>query len=192
MQALVLNPTQVAQWHALIDEAQKSTHHDLGEELESYLVFLLIRFTTQPDLANRILALDYLESMQQHGKRRINALKNVGDHCLLFSGLFPQRAKHRQVKLSYFINLGRSAYQELSNNTRPSTTSLFNALSLHFIALMDTLHSIRALGNTPCLDPLQAYELWRDTGSEYALKTLSQKGDPCPVAILDNDPSIRH
>lgn len=173
MQELVLNPTQLSQWHALISEAQENTASSLDEELESYLIFLLIRFTTKADIAERFLALDYLESLQKYGKQRSNKLKDVGDHCLLFSGLFPQIAKQRRVKISYFVDLGRSAYRELSSNSEQHF-DLFNELAHRFVLLMDVLQAIRKLdANHPTLEPLHAYDLWTDTGSQQALNTLS-------------------
>lgn len=173
MQELILNPTQLSQWHALISEAQENTASSLDEELESYLIFLLIRFTTKADIAERFLALDYLESLQKYGKQRSNKLKDVGDHCLLFSGLFPQIAKQRRVKISYFVDLGRSAYRELSSNSEQHF-DLFNELAHRFVLLMDVLQAIRKLdANHPTLEPLHAYDLWTDTGSQQALNTLS-------------------
>ena len=45
MSELYLQPTPVAQWHALVNEAQLGCDVELGEELESYLVFMLMRFS---------------------------------------------------------------------------------------------------------------------------------------------------
>jgi hypothetical protein len=193
MQELVLNPTQISQWHALVNEAQQNANCKLEEELESYLVFLLIRFTTKPDIADRVLALDYLESLQKHGKNRLTGLKDVGDQCLLYSGLFPQRAKRRRVKISYFVDLGRSAYREISDQTSSNINSLFLELAHSFVLLMDVLQSMRTLGaNQSYLEPLQAYDLWQDTGSKQAFKTLIQSGDSLPVNLIDGDKPISH
>ena len=53
MKSLVLQPTDTAQWHALVAEAQHACQHTLTETLESYLVFMLMRFTGRHDLVAR-------------------------------------------------------------------------------------------------------------------------------------------
>ena len=44
MRDLVLHPTDICQWHAIIGEAQGHSQVLLAEDTESYLVFLLMRF----------------------------------------------------------------------------------------------------------------------------------------------------
>ncbi len=53
---LIVHPTDLAQWHALINEAQAMRSLQLAEDLESYVVFLLMRFTSRPEIASTILA----------------------------------------------------------------------------------------------------------------------------------------
>jgi hypothetical protein len=86
MSDLLLEPTSTAQWRQLVTDAQSSAQQRLDEELESYLVFLLLRFTHAPQVVQSIVALDYLESQLAHGKVRHERLREVGDRCLLFSG----------------------------------------------------------------------------------------------------------
>lgn len=193
MTEFLLHPTTTAQWHALVNEAQDAAHHDLDEALESYLVFLLMRFATQPDVAGRVLALDYLQAMRDSGHQRANQLRDLGDHCLLFSGLFPERADRLRVRISYFVNLGRSAYGELSNNVSQGAAELYEHLAEGFIALMDTLHAMRELGSAQrCLSPLHAYELWQDTGSRHARKTLSSYSRGVPLYFEGDTPPTRN
>lgn len=60
MKRLILHPTDISQWHALVNEAQAATRLILNEATESYLVFLLMRFTQNPKLIESIVALDFL------------------------------------------------------------------------------------------------------------------------------------
>ena len=62
-----------------------------------YLVFLLMRFADKPHCTARIMAEDFLGSQLLHGEQRADSLREVGDHCLLFSGLFPELAERRLV-----------------------------------------------------------------------------------------------
>ncbi len=173
MEALLLHPTSTAQWHALVAEAQSKTTRHLDEELESYLIFLLMRFTSKPEMATSIMALQYLQGIFEIGRLRQERLRDVGDQCLLYSGLFPQRAQRRRVEISYFVDIGRSAYRELSNCSIKSASEMYAHLSDGFVALMDVLQSMRDLGTQQArLSPLDAFSLWRDTGSQHAEQTL--------------------
>ena len=50
MKNLILHPTDISQWYALVTEAEVATHQNLTEDTESYLVFLLQRFAQTPPL----------------------------------------------------------------------------------------------------------------------------------------------
>jgi hypothetical protein len=165
MQQLILEPTPQAQWQALVHDAQALCDQHLDETLESYLVFLLMRFTDKPQSLSRIMASDYLESQALSGERRVDRLRDVGDHCLLFSGLFPQLAERRLVRVGYFVDLGRSSYLQLSDLLDRSRAAVFGHLSATFVVLMDIMHAMRELGGQSVLTPLQAMDLWQDTGS---------------------------
>lgn len=191
MRTLVVNPTSTAQWQALVHDAQAACEFRLGEELESYLVFLLMRFSDRPQMATAVLALEYLNGLLAAGRMRIDQLRDVGDQCLLFSGLFPLRAERRRVKISYYVSLGRSAYHQLSESVSQTSTAAFYChLSDGFVRMMDVLQAMRELnGCEPLLDPLKAFELWQETGSDSALRNLRQVTDAIPVGA---DSSKRH
>ncbi|MFV1972872.1 MAG: hypothetical protein ACC648_04055 [Thiohalobacterales bacterium] len=176
MQALILEPTSQSQWQALVQEAQASCDHRLDETLESYLVFLLMRFCNQPQCASRIIAEDYLNAQACAGELRIERLRDVGDHCLLFSGMFPQLAERRLVRVSYFVNLGRSSYQQLSDRLDHSWSVVYEHLSRAFVILMDIMHAMRELGGDSILTPFQAMDLWQDTGSRRSYRQVAAAG----------------
>ncbi|MEZ5541172.1 MAG: hypothetical protein R3F42_03920 [Pseudomonadota bacterium] len=181
MARLILEPTSVAQWQALVQEAQSACDRTLDETLESYLVFLLMRFADRPECTARIMARDYLESQQLAGTHRIDRLREVGDHCLLFSGLFPQLAERRLVRIGYFVNMGRNAYRQLSAVLDRGVASVYVHLSDAFIVLMDILHAMRELGGEPLLTPIQAMELWRETGSRRCYRQVCRAGHAVPA-----------
>lgn len=166
MRSLILHATSTAQWHGLLNEAQQHSAIFLKEDLEAYLVFLLMRFTAQPNLASSVLGLEFLNSCQSHSDpTRQYLLKDVGDKCLLFAGLFPGRANRRRVKVSYFVNLGRTAYSTLSNYQFP-VEPLFINLCQEFTNLMDVLQAMRE--DSCATDLLDSLELWHETGSKAA------------------------
>ena len=188
MSSIVVEPSSTAQWHALVGEAQALCERRLDEDLESHLVFVLMRFVGRPEMAAAVLALDYLTGMESVGRIRADQLRDVGDKCLLYSGFFPQRAERRRVKLSYYIDLGRSAYLAVSEQAAPSFAEFYYHLADDFVAMRDVLQAMRELGGQDAaLDPLQAMALWQESGSRRARQTLESATDATPVA----DPSER-
>lgn len=191
MAQLILEPTSTAQWHALVGAAEAASERRLDETLESYLVFLLMRFVARPDLAGRTLALDYLRSGAASGQLREAQLRDVGDQCLLFSGLYPQHAERRLVRVSYYVELGRGAYGQLAEHLRHAGAAMYRQLCQGFVALMDVLQAMRALDGAPALTPLQSLELWAETGSQSARQNLRACTDATPL-MLAADPQKPH
>ena len=172
---LLLGSSSVALWHDIIHEAEAACTITLKEELESYLVFLLMRYINKPEIVKQIIANEFLEGLNYAPHQRHLAMQEVGDKCLIFSGLFPQLAEKRLVKISYFINIGQSAYDTISR----TSNDLYGLLASEFVSLMDILQSIRSY--TSELLPLEAYELWNEVGSKRALKALQSHTAGVPV-----------
>jgi hypothetical protein len=176
MKSFSLQATTIAQWQALVKDAESTSHLTLDVELESYLVFLLGRFNQRPDIANSVLATEFLSSLQKNPSKQRDCLREVGDKCLLFAGFFPEQAEKRCVKIKYFIDLGRTAYVQLASLSKAQSASLYHALSGGFVNLMEILHAIRGLSDPMNeLTPLQAIELWTDVKSQHALAVLRRR-----------------
>ncbi len=182
MDKRVLEPTPTAQWQRLVGDAQQVCTTRLGEELESYLVFLLMRFTDQPQMAASVVALEFLQSQQCNGGARHQQLRDVGDKCLLFSGLFPGIAEKRRVEISYFIDLGQSAYGVLADEGRDANMMLFSQLSEGFVPLRDVLQAMRELDGQDSLTPLQAFDMYQQAGSDRAQAYLRSITDGTLIA----------
>ncbi|HTM63697.1 MAG TPA: hypothetical protein VL360_04285 [Gammaproteobacteria bacterium] len=153
-------------WRDALKNAEDRCHIYLHEEIESYLVSLLVRFTKNTDFANQTIANKFLQAMQEQDILRRYSLAEVGDQCLLYSGFFPGIAERRQVKVRYFVDIGRSAYATISN----TTSDLYGSLASQFVSLMDVLQSVN---QRHVLLPLDAYELWSELGSTRALNYLN-------------------
>lgn len=166
-------------WHRLISEAESTCQVSLHEDLESYLVFLLMRYCTRPELANTYLGLEYLQTAQQNPMNEL-AWRDVGDKCLLFSGLFPENAQKRRVSVRYFIDLGQSAFDTAANVSRQA--ELFQSLARHFPLLRDILHATRADSEAGLSQHLsEAVRLWDDAHSDYAESVLLEAGKILPT-----------
>lgn len=143
MKPLILHPTDMSQWHALVNEAQASTQIFLNENTESYLVFLLMRFTQGPKLIESVVALDFLESMHRPKASQMQLLRDVGDKSLLFCGLFPGIAEKRHLSLSYFSELGQAAYLTVGELEEKPSKDLYFQLSEQFLMLQEILQAMR-------------------------------------------------
>ncbi|ARB92519.1 hypothetical protein [Legionella longbeachae] len=143
MRQLILHPTDICQWHALVNEAQAATQLILSENTESYLVFLLMRFSQGPKLIESIVALDFLESMHRPRTLQMELLRDVGDKSLLFCGLFPGIAKRRHVSLEYFSEMGQAAYLTIGELEGKHTQNIYFQLSEQFLILQQILQAMR-------------------------------------------------
>ncbi len=143
MGALIIQPTATAQWYACIHEAEQDTKLLLNEELESYLVFLLMRFIKGTTLINSIIAFDFMSGLQATKERKMQLLRDVGDKSLLFSSLFIEMAKRKRVSNNYFIDMGKAAYLSVSDLSLSSSAKLYFELSQQFTKMQQILQAIR-------------------------------------------------
>ena len=181
----ILDSSELSQWHSLVLEAEQDYGCQLDEAMQSYLVFTLMRFAKNPRLNSKALALDYLSSHQLSRHLRSEQLRDIGDQCLLVSGLYPQSAEKRQVAVSYYVDLGRSAYHYISTETQQGIAELYQQLAESFILLMDLLQTIRQY-SSPALQPIAALDLWNQTGSRAAFAQISDSGIPLHDSLLNN------
>jgi hypothetical protein len=172
--AMLTYPSSLVLWQDVIRHAESRCFVTLNENLETYLIALLIRYSNKPDIAQRVFAKAFLEAMQLRERQRSASLQCVGDQCLLYAGLFPLAAEKRHVKVNYFVDLGRTAYGAVSK----TANDLYWMLAIEFVMLMDVLQSIRQI---PDLLPLQAYEQWDELGSQRALLVLQEYTRGTPI-----------
>ena len=143
MKNLILHPTDISQWYALVTEAEAAARLNLNENTESYLVFLLQRFAQMPDLIESVVALDCLAALQHPRQLDIEQLKVVGDKSLLVCGLFPGLAIRRHVTLEYYSQMGQSAYLTVSEYAEQASAELYSQLSYYFPNLQKILQAMR-------------------------------------------------
>ncbi len=185
--SILLEPTETAQWLQLVRDAEQEYGTTLAEDIESYLVFVLMRHCQQASLAQAALALDALNAARLSGAARDDKLRDIGDQCLLLSGLFPKRARRRNVRVSYYVDMGQSAYHSLSHSLQNASAGLYQQLCEAFVSMMDVLQTIRGF-NTPALQAIESLELWSDTGSMAAYQRVAQDRNALPLheSLLDS------
>ncbi|MEI7037158.1 hypothetical protein [Fulvimonas yonginensis] len=131
-------------WQALVKEAAGRTGHPLDESRESYLVFVLLRYQGDTLLLSHVQGVEWMEAQARMGSARADALRDVGDRCLLVAGLFPGLAERRRVSVEYFIDLGRSAYQGVADASRQAYAALYAQLARSYLELVATLNAMRS------------------------------------------------
>lgn len=168
MTASILSaPAATSLWRDMVREAAQRAKVSLDEELESYLVFVLMRHLGDVGLAERALALQYLDALLMQGRLREEALRETGDRCLLIAGLFPEQALHRNVSLAYFLDLGVSAYRAEAEHVRSALSTLYQHLATAFTSLVRALVELRRVpGEWQGLDALGRYVLARADGRD--------------------------
>ncbi|MEK9167837.1 MAG: hypothetical protein AAB769_00685 [Patescibacteria group bacterium] len=134
------HPTHL--FHRLVAEGEFRRGVTLGQEMESYLVFLLARYVTKAEIAVWDAATAYLDGVLHQRVFRYEKMKETGDACLLLSGLFPERAKKR-VSLWYYREVGQGAYGQLGADPSCMGAETFRALAAHFSLLTEVLQSVR-------------------------------------------------
>ncbi|MEW5757619.1 MAG: hypothetical protein AB1810_15090 [Pseudomonadota bacterium] len=182
MSKIELQPSATALWHALVNDAEHALDQQLDPELESYLVFLLMRYADRPEIARKILAMEYLKGQLAAGTSREGTLREVGDTCLLYSGLYPHQADRRRVRVGYFVDLGRSAYLQLAETSAEKVGEMYHRLSEAFVTLMDVLRTIRDFcAPDRWQNLLRLHDDWEQTGSRHAQRQLLNQLATLPV-----------
>lgn len=143
MTAILTDAPPLALWTDLVREAESALGMRLDEELESYLVFLLIAHTRDVHLHGNAVAIDYLVARAATGVRHKEELRQVGDRCLLLAGLYPEQAERRLVSVGYFLTLGGRAYDELSAALRAGMAELYGRLARAFARLVRVTLEVR-------------------------------------------------
>jgi len=190
MSKINIQPTETASWYYLIHEAEESANRWLPEMLESYLVFMLMRFMRRQDLTAGVVAKRFLKGLLARGSARHRKLREVGDQCLLISGWFPGLAEKRRLTESYYVDLGRSAYGALGDAGDDQTSELFQLLCQAFLPAVRVLATARNLSNAQTSEN----NLAALAGAPATRWPESDK-DSCPSfseIILDHPSKISH
>lgn len=137
---------QLALWQELVRDGEQHAGVELGESVQSYLVFVLMRYLRDGALAAHVLALDWLAAAEHTGHARADALRDVGDRCLLIAGRYPRLAERRHVSADYFSNLGCGAYHGVAESARDGYAALFAELACAFGSMVRVLDALPRQG----------------------------------------------
>lgn len=162
MAKLTVRKSTLSIWYDVVLEAQDSSRILLPESAEYYLVSLLLRYTDQPDFVDNVLGKLYLESQGKRPAASRASLRDVGDQCLLFAGLFPEHAERRRVNPDYFSELGKVAYSQLADYDQKGFTGIFKELLTYFDSMIATLHTLKHLSETRDKEAHDIHTVWQN------------------------------
>jgi hypothetical protein len=134
-------------WHQLVHQAQKDADYAFDENVEHYIIKTINDFMKNIELcSNNTLLYDFLYHSNQQFAYDIDAIRRIGDKCLILSSFF-ESATHNNS--SHLIDVGKSSYQ-LVANTNVLTIyepTVFKHLDNEFIEVVNTLKLIKSTDN---------------------------------------------
>ena len=115
--------------------------------------------------------------MSDGGTLRFERFRRVGDTALFVSGLFTDSLEDSLVQPSYYVELGRLAYQRTAESTRPPLREMFRKLAGHFTSLVRVLGEIASSDLFASdRDTLRIYRRWLLTRGAVDAARLARRG----------------
>lgn len=186
-----------------IDAAINKQGVEVDPHAAHYVVNLLTLFSRSEDLYEdhgdayglKPLALMMADAADAtSASERTFALQRIGDIALFIAGFFADSLAHKLVDLDYYINMGGTAYDSLSDEIRGTQRGralcdVYRELARKFQIVVDVLNEVRDGARCSSdIDVLRTYEVWLRTGSKRAAMLLRQNGVfPMPSAVSRNN-----
>lgn len=181
-------------FHDEVDAATDATGTAVSEEGVFYLSNLLVEQTRTPAAsAPDTLAELHIRAAGAPRVTQIRAYRDLGDRALYVAGFFPESLSRKAVRPSYYMDMGRAAYDRLARMLGSGTTpvgggghkgldEIFAELADSFRSCTEVLREVQAAmrarnGKAPSEAELLAlYEDWLSSGNRRALRTLQRYG----------------
>lgn len=146
----ILNETTTSLWFDFVRHGQHRASQPLEVDLQSYLVFMLLRYMARPEIFDGTLAIRYLSATTEYGyTKKIADLNNIGDVSLIMAGLYPESHQARNVSDDYFLNIGRMAFFDLAScleYRKPAEAKLYKKVGRGLSTLASVLFAARGEG----------------------------------------------
>lgn len=187
---LLMSPSEF--FHGKITEASRHLNIELEDHVEFYLVNLLTSFvapsTKTPenepaeDLLTTPLAFLLKKAIEAPSDKQPYLYRRLGDASLYVSGFFQDYFNKKTFDISYYMNMGASAYDQASSLTKGQQrddrlhTTLIS-LSRKFSVIVDIV--AQASDSTAMhhdKDLLAIYDRWNRSGSERLRGILEGRG----------------
>jgi len=184
MTGLPERPIPRASTRELFGELLSEATTELGSRpsplAQGYLVDLLDtrvrarRPGASPEPAACTLAESLVEALLADGAARRTRLRALGDRALFDAGFFGDHLRRKPVGVSYYADVGSTAYSRLSQGTG---SALFGELASGFLEFVELLAEVgeRARGARSA-DLLRLYARYQETGSPRDRSRLIRRG----------------
>ena len=178
-------------FHDSINDVVTRQRVEIDPHASHYVVNLLTIFARSNELYEdhaehyglRPLALMLAEAADTDRLDHRNyLLQRIGDVALFIAGFFADGLAGKAVDLDYYIYMGGSAYDSLSDEIRGTFRGrafapVYKELAVKFQVLVDVLNEVAdGARESSDVDLLRTYEVWLKTGSRRAEALLRQSG----------------
>lgn len=129
-------------WVDVINDAEAKTHWKISDESKQQLISTLIEHTHMDGIGGQIdsvIAPRMCVASQETGECRNELYRQIGNQCLLSTGLFPKRYHRRHVSPTYYLLSGKSAYDTLAS--KKAFHGTFESPAREFLGLARILHA---------------------------------------------------
>lgn len=180
-----------------VNEAASTLHIELEEHIEFYLVNLLSEFAVQSpakqteDIGGIETPLTFMleRALEASPERRLKIMKKMGDVSLYVSGYFQDYFNRKLFNISYYMDMGRSAYRSVSHlmsdvHGDDHFASMYGELSSRFHQCVEIFATIAEATNSGKNQTglLEVYDRWNNTQSERLQRQLNLRGIH-PIAV---------
>ena len=124
----------------------------LSKSLKDYLINLLCFYISserffeknqaESKFHEKTLVEWYKKSQKSNKQEKLHLFKKMGDFSLYLSGFFREALKRKLVHLSYYEEMGRTAYHYVSQSY-PAPVNVFKELSREFSDISEILFSLQ-------------------------------------------------
>jgi hypothetical protein len=182
-----------AYFHEELNGILDRLHQDLSDDTRAYMVNLLHQFSRSDQFYEwyeervtlRPLAMLYGEALHArnlHERRQM--LRRLGDIALFIAGLFGPSLERKCVGVEYYINMGGSAYDWLSDSLsatrdRSLQAQTFREMALNFeemVMALDALAACSGMRGNPEFNAIK--EQWRELPNQPSLQHATVSREP--------------
>ncbi|NDE14719.1 hypothetical protein EBZ80_07300 [bacterium] len=192
--AIRLTATPQEFFQERVNCAKATLKVDLPNDVEFYIVNLLCSFIAAPAIGKEggtgsdstffatplaFMLRDASEAAPQDKPSKYRAL---GDTSLYITGFFQDYFNRKTFDIEYYINLGRTGYDQAArlmppNRPESANRDTLSALAIDFVKVMDLLSEVSEQGRgRGAVDILNVYDRWTRSQSERLRKILADQG----------------
>lgn len=180
------NITPAGFFHEKVVQAQERQNLKLSENVEFYLVNLLVEFIQQgpAEQQDDCLALLLKQAVEADEGHQVHLFKRLGDTALYFSGFFQEYFTRKCFDLKYYMSMGENAYSNLSSmmsrkkNGQQQMALIYSDMSENFGSAVDILLDVseNTQQRSKPRDLLSLYDAWLSTASQKLERELRERG----------------